>query len=178
MQSTSPCRLLYAALACTAAACGDPLDPVAPRVTTGAAALAAASNGGAPAPNEFELVSDELCPGISLQLEGSGKAKTLTVGKNGTVTIFLSPGLDVRLTNLSTGKQVTVPISGASHQQVDPSGNLVTVMTGRNLSFDPIAEPHFAFTSGAFSFAFDPSGTLVQPRQGQGQITDACALIS
>lgn len=178
MQYKPPYLPVCVALACAATACSDRPDPVSPGPAPHATAWAASSNAGAPAPTESELVSDDFCPGFSVRLEASGKAKTLTVGRNGGVTIFLSPGLDVRLTNLSTGKQVTVPISGASHQTVKPNGDVVTVMTGRNLSLDPITEPHFAFTSGAFSFVLDASGSLVQPRQGEGQITDACALIS
>ena len=169
---------LCAALASASAACHDASEPTSPRLAPSAIASAAASNGGAPAPSGFDLVTDEICPGIDLHLEASGKAKTLGVGKAGAVTIFLSPGQDARLTNLSTGKSVTVSISGAFHETVTDNGTVVTVITGRNLTFDPEADVHFALTDGVFSFAFDADGNLVEPRAGKGRIVDACALVS
>ena len=178
MQDHRACLAAYVALACVASACSERFDPVSPHLGTPAVAFAANSNGSAPTSTELDLVSDALCPGITFRLEGRGKTKTLTVGKEGGVTIFLSPGLDVRLTNLATGKQVTVPISGASHQTVNANGEIETVMTGRNLSYDPVDEPHFAFTSGVFTYVVDAAGNLIEPRHGSGQITDACALIS
>jgi hypothetical protein len=51
----------------------------------------------------------------------------------------------------------------------------VTVVTGRNVLFDP--EAGFVLAIGTFSFAFDPAGNLVQPLSGRGRTIDICKLI-
>ena len=81
------------------------------------------------------------------------------------------------LTNVSNrAKSVTLNIAGTSHQSTDANGDLVTVVTGRNLQGDPDAG--FVLAIGSFSFKFDATGTLVQPLMGQGQLVKVCPLIS
>ena len=169
---------LCLAAAGVTAACRDGVGPAAPVLAPPAGARAAASNGGGPSETGFDLVTDELCPGISLHLEVSGKTKTLTAGPGGALAIILSPGQEARLTNLSTGKPVTLSISGAFHQTVRPNGDVVTVITGQNLTYDPVAPIHFALTDGVFSYVLDAVGNLVEPRDGKGRIVDVCTLIA
>ena len=105
----------------------------------------------------------------------TGKAKTIDLP--GDRFIFTSPGLHATLTNLDDPtKQVTLNITGAFHQTTEQDGSVVTVSTGRSLLFDPQAG--FVLAIGNFSFVFDANGNLIQPLQGQGQLTDACALIA
>ena len=120
------------------------------------------------------LPAGEVCAfGVELLLIG----KTKTIELQGDRFIITSPGLDVTLTNLDNpSKRVTLNITGAFRQTTKEDGSLVTVVTGRNLLFDPDAG--FVLAIGRFSFVFDASGNLIQPLSGKGQLIDACALIA
>jgi hypothetical protein len=120
------------------------------------------------------LPAGEVCAfGVELLL--IGKAKTIEL--QGDRFIITSPGLDVTLTNLDNpSKRVTLNITGVFHQTTKEDGSLVTLVTGRNLLFDPDAG--FVLAIGRFSFVFDASGNLIQPLSGKGQLIDACALIA
>jgi hypothetical protein len=89
--------------------------------------------------------------------------------------IFTSPGLTATLTNLETGNQETLSITGAFHQTTLENGDVQTVATGRNLLGDP--EAGFVLAIGDFSFVFDKKGKLVQPLSGEGQLIDICELL-
>jgi hypothetical protein len=109
-----------------------------------------------------------------IRLEYSGKAKTLQLP--GERFIFTSPGLTATLTNVETGEQETVTITGAFHQTTLENGDVVTEATGRNLLGDP--EAGFVVAVGNFSYVFDKKGNLVQPLSGEGQLIDVCDLLS
>ncbi|HKH10443.1 MAG TPA: hypothetical protein VKA73_04785 [Rubrobacter sp.] len=109
-----------------------------------------------------------------VRLEMSGKAKTIDLPGDG--FIFTSPGLTATLTNVDTGEQETVAITGALHQTTLDNGDVVTRATGRNLLGDP--EAGFVIASGNFSFAFDAQGNLVQPLSGDGRLVDVCGILS
>jgi hypothetical protein len=110
-----------------------------------------------------------------MRLDLSGKAKTIEL-PNGAF-IFTSPGLDVTITNLdSPENQAMFNITGTFHQTTNPeNGEVTTVVTGRNLLFDPEAGTNIAI--GNFSFVFDAEGNLVQPLAGEGRLIDVCALL-
>lgn len=103
-----------------------------------------------------------------------GKAQTLKLPDGR--FIYTSPGLTATLTNLSTGKQVTLSITGAFHQTTLANGDVVTEATGRNLLGDPQAG--FVLAIGDYSYVFDKNGNLVQPLTGEGQLIDVCGLLS
>lgn len=103
-----------------------------------------------------------------------GKAQELVLP--GGRFIYTSPGLTATLTNLSTGKQVTLSITGAFHQTTLANGDVVTEATGRNLLGDPQAG--FVLAIGDYSYVFDKKGNLVQPLTGEGQLVDVCGLLS
>ena len=109
-----------------------------------------------------------------IRLEYSGKAKTLQLP--GERFIFTSPGLTATLTNVETGEQETVTITGAFHQTTLDNGDVVTEATGRNLLGDP--EAGFVIAVGNFSYVFDAEGNLIQPLEGEGQLIDVCGLLS
>ena len=144
----------------------------------------AQSQGGAPEPvDETAFVLPPLgdpnaiaaaCE-FPVRVEYSGKAKTIELP--GDRTIFTSPGLDATLTNLDNPEnQVTLNVTGAIRQTVMENGDVVTVITGRNLAGDP--EAGFVLARGNFSFVFDAEGNLIQPLAGEGQLTDVCTLLS
>ena len=103
----------------------------------------------------------------------SGKAGTIILPDDR--FIFTSPALDVTVTNLDTSTAVTLSVTGAFHQSTQ-DGNVVTVVTGRNLLGDP--EAGMVLAIGTFSFVFDANGNLVQPLSGTGRLIDVCPLIS
>jgi hypothetical protein len=108
-----------------------------------------------------------------IRLEYSGKAKTLQLP--GGRFIFTSPKLTATLTNLDSGVQERVVITGAFHQTTLENGDVVTEATGRNLLGDPQAG--FVVAVGNFSYVFDAEGNLVQPLEGEGQLIDVCELL-
>jgi hypothetical protein len=106
--------------------------------------------------------------------ELSGKAKLLTLPGGRFITT--APDQTATLTNLNTGKSVTLNITGVFNQTTDENGNVVTMATGRNLLGDPQAG--FVLAIGSFSYVFDAKGKLIQPLQGEGQLIDVCGLLS
>jgi hypothetical protein len=139
----------------------------------------AQSNGGKPQPvgeEPIDLDSGAVFGNCAfpVRLEYSGKAKTLQLP--GRRFIFTSPELTATLTNLGSGKQETVVITGAFHQTTLENGNVVTEATGRNLLGDP--EAGFVVAVGNFSYVFDAEGKLVQPLTGDGQLIDVCELLA
>ena len=124
--------------------------------------------------DETPFTVEGLCA-FPVQLELNGKSKTITLP--GGRSIITSPGLDVTLTNMeNTTNHTTLNITGASHISVLANGDVQTLVTGRNLLFDPVAG--FVLSQGRFSFVFDASGNLIQPLSGTGQLTDVCALLN
>jgi hypothetical protein len=145
--------------------------------------LARSDNGTAPEPVIFDFTVEPGAEGGScdfpLHLDVSGKGKEITQ-PDGSL-IITSPGLDVTATNEITGEQARFSITGTFFETTDPeSGNVTTVITGRNLLFDPDAG--IVLLSGNFSFVFDAEGNLIKsfedPPAGKGQVIDVCALLA
>ena len=144
----------------------------------------AQSQGGAPQPvDETPFVLPPLGDPNALpaacefpvSIEATGKQKVIELP--GGPTIFTFPGYFVTLTNVDDQtKQVTLNVTGSLHQTILENGDVVTVVTGRNLLGDP--EAGFVLAEGRFSFVFDSEGNLIQPLTGEGQITDVCGLLS
>lgn len=143
-------------------------------LTIGQASAAAQNQN---APQDVNLTIPIPAGGVctfAVELSLTGKAKTIELP--GSRFIFTSPGLDATATNLDDpSKQVTLNITGAFHQTTEQDGSVVTVVTGRNLLFDPQAG--FVLAIGNFSFVLDADENLIQPLEGQGQLIDVCATI-
>lgn len=109
-----------------------------------------------------------------VRLAASGKGGTIDLP--GDRFIFTSPGLMAVVTNLDDpSKSVNLTVTGAFHQSIEPNGDVVTIVTGRNLLGDP--EAGFVLAIGTFSFTFDAAGALVQPLAGFGQLVNVCEMI-
>jgi hypothetical protein len=110
-----------------------------------------------------------------IQLELSGKGKLITLPDDR--RILTSPGLDVTVTNMDNGEQATFNITGTLHETTNlETGDVTTVVTGRNLLFDP--EAGVVLTIGQFTYVFDAKGNLIQAFEGKGgQVIDVCALL-
>jgi hypothetical protein len=110
---------------------------------------------------------------VLFEVEGKGKTIELPGGRR----IITSPGLFITLTNVNKPEnQMTLNVTGAFHETTLENGNMETVVTGRNLLFDP--EAGFVLAIGRFSFVFDQEGNLVQPLSGEGQLIDICEALA
>ena len=67
-------------------------------------------------------------------------------------------------------------VPSSFHETVLENGDVETVVTGRNLLFDP--EAGFVLAIGRFSFVFGEEGTLMQPLSGTGQPIDVCEFLT
>jgi hypothetical protein len=140
----------------------------------------AQGNGGAPEEVSGTIPPEDVAqffPGhcsfpIQLELSGKGKVITLPDGRRN----LTSPGLHVTVTNVETGKQATFNITGTLHETTNlETGEVTTVVTGRNLLFDP--EAGVVLTIGEFTYIFDAEGNLIQAFEGNGQVIDVCAFL-
>jgi hypothetical protein len=151
-------------------------------LTMAAPTVLAQGNGGAPQPVSADFIVEAGDPGGScdfdIRLEVSGKGKTITQPDGS--RIITSPGLKVTATNLDNGEQARLSIAGTFFETTNPeNGDVTTVVTGRNLLFDPDAG--IVLLSGNFSFVFDKNGNLIQSFEdtnGKGQVIDVCALLA
>ena len=142
--------------------------------------LAQSDNGGAP--EEYSVTYGPAViaqyPGhcsFPMQLEVSGKTKTIEQGNGG--IIFTSPGAFATVTNLENGEQATFNITGSLHKSTLENGNVKTVMTGRNFALDPVAGTFVSM--GSFTYVNDPTDTTnIIPVSGEGRMIDVCALLS
>ena len=143
-------------------------------------ALAQSDSGGAPEEVSATLGPEDLAqyPGhcsFPMQVEISGKTKTVEQGNGDTTSIF--PTFSVTVTNLDNGKQATFNVTGSNHLSTLENGNVQTVMTGRNFALDPVAGTFISM--GHFTFVNDPTNTTnVVPVSGTGRLIDVCALLS
>jgi hypothetical protein len=147
-----------------------------------AAPMVAAQSDNGAAPQEFsatyppEVVAT--LPGacdFPMQLEISGKTKTIEQGNGDTISIY--PNWTVTVTNTDTDEEATFKVTGANHLSTLENGNVQTVMTGRNLAFDPEAGTFVSM--GHFTFVNTPDNmTNVVPVSGTGRMIDVCALLS
>ena len=124
-----------------------------------------------------DLPADFFGPGacaFPINVSVSGNAATIDLPGNR--KIITAPRQYAAITNLDEpANSVTFNITGATHQSTDQNGNVVTVVTGRNLLGDP--EAGLVVAIGTFSFIFDSNGTLVQPLTGTGRLIDVCESI-
>jgi hypothetical protein len=110
-----------------------------------------------------------------VQFDLKGKASQINLP--GGRIIVTAPMQNATLTNLNNPtKTVTLNITGVLHQSTASNGDIVTVVTGRNLLGDPDAG--FVLAIGSFSFTFDKNGNLIHPLAGTGQLIKVCPLIS
>jgi hypothetical protein len=150
-------------------------------LTMAAPTVLAQGNGGAPEDASGTIPPDDVAkyfPGhcsFPIQLELSGKGKLITLPDDR--RILTSPGLDVTVTNMDNGEQATFNITGTLHETTNlETGEVTTVVTGRNLLFDP--EAGVVLTIGNFTYVFDAEGDLIQAFEGEGQVIDVCALLA
>jgi hypothetical protein len=137
---------------------------------------AAAASAPDPVNFAFDLPAGDPFYSFPVHLEVVGKAKEIDLP--GERKIITAPGQKASLTNLDSGKQIRLNITGTFHQTTLENDDVETVATGRSILVDPVSEPHFALTRGRFTYVVDKDDNLVQPRSGTGNLTDICALLA
>jgi len=162
---------LAAVLVYASTACDDRPFPAEPVVAAPPATIAARQ---APPEDVDQTFTFEGGCSFAILVHVVGKTKFIELPDGS--TIMTNPGVVVTLTNLDNQHQETFGITGAFHQDTLPNGDLVTVSTGRSLTFDPVAG--LVLIMGRFSWIFDAQGNLVQPLQGNGRVVDVCELLS
>jgi hypothetical protein len=142
--------------------------------------LAQSDNGAAPQEYSVTYGPEVIAqfPGhcsFPMQLEVSGKTKTIYQGNGG--VIITSPGAFATVTNLANGEQATFNVTGSAHKSILENGNVKTVMTGRNFALDPVAGTFVSM--GRFTYVNNPTDTInVIPVSGKGRMIEVCALLS
>jgi hypothetical protein len=148
-------------------------------LTLPALLLAAPSAQAAPPTHHTEAIDDtfidESC-GFPLQIHDTGIIIIIEwVRPDGTIRTFLAaPEVETTMTNLSTGKSITVRFSGPAHITDNPDGSFTLVGTGLwGWGHNPeTGEPGQFLTSGRFELSFDAAGN--ESFQIVGQITNLC----
>ena len=125
----------------------------------------------------FDIPADFIKEGAcDFPVRWSGSGKGGTIALSGNRFIFTSPRLKIAVTNLDDpSKTLTLNVPGAFHQSIEANGDVLTVVTGRNLLGDP--EAGMVLAIGTFSYIFDSAGNLIQPLTGTGQLINVCELI-
>jgi hypothetical protein len=152
---------------------------VALLLTLPALLLAAPSALAAPPTHQTETVDevfvDETC-GFPVEVHLTGALITIQwVNKDGSLRTFqASPQGKATLTNLNTGKSITINISGPAHITDNPDGSFTLVGTGLwGWEHNPeTEEPGLFVTAGRFVLSVDAEGNA--SFQIVGQITDLC----
>jgi hypothetical protein len=154
---------------------GGVVAPVVLLLASGGAAPALADpNPPVPVDQLISLPAGAVCA-FAVDLHVVGKAKLIELPGGG--LIFTAPSESVVVTNADQpDHSVTIMIPGASHISTEANGDVVIVVTGRNLQFDPVAG--FVLAVGRFQYRSDAGGNLVESLNGHGQLIDVCQLVA
>ena len=138
-----------------------------------AVALMAARDASAAPPEPVDdtfTIEEGVCD-FPVLAEVSGKTKIIELP--GEAFIATSPGVRITLTNQDQPThQLTYVITGALHATELGSGDLLLVVTGRNLLFDPSFG--MLLTIGRFTQVFDEQTETLTPPKGKGRVIDVC----
>jgi hypothetical protein len=115
-------------------------------------------------PGDFDF---RICPSFDVRIDVQGKQGILQL-PSGT-TIVTSPALKATVTNLATGEQVDLNITGTT--QVSPTGDQVFLGSNLVLRAQQFGDTTntLAYVNGRFTFP---------PFSGVGTLTDICVLLA
>lgn len=129
-------------------------------------------------PNNATFVDDSC--GFPVRFEQTGSLVRITwTAADGSVRVKEAyPQLKATLTNLATGRSITVNIAGPAHISEGADGSFSLIGTGSWFwPFHPdTGAPGLFLTSGRFVFAVDPAGNESFGRSGR--IVDLCARLA
>jgi hypothetical protein len=133
-----------------------------------------------PDSDPFQIPAGEACSfGVFVEtIVNNQVVTTFPPEPNGDIVQLATGDFVTRMTNTSTGKSITINISGPGHVTIHPDGSATLEATGRWFLGLIENAPFTAFISSGrvvISFAPDGTGTLVSQ---SGHVEDVCALLS
>ena len=129
-----------------------------------------------PVPTDLTAIVGTFCD-FETSIVVSGKEKVIEKGDG--LSYYISPGQRATVTNTETGESVTVTITGSFRDQVQPNGDIRSVLRGRNLVFGPGVEG-ILLTIGRATATFtmptaqEPEGTVTITSGPQGRVVNLC----
>ena len=133
-------------------------------------------------PGQADVVFTDQCGFPVLGHIEGGEIITTFTDKAGTavkqITVF--PGNKATLTNLVTGKSITLPLTGSSSARLQPDGSVLYAATGHGLfAPNPVTgEPGIWYLSGRGTVGMDAAGNLTSPPAASGKLVNLCARLA
>ena len=90
------------------------------------------------------------------------------------------PGNKATLTNLDTGKSITIPITGSASVRLQSDGSVFSMATGHGLfAPNPVTgEPGIWYLSGRGTATIDAAGNLTSFPAATGKLVNLCARLA
>jgi hypothetical protein len=132
-----------------------------------------------PAPDD-RLITDQCAFPVLGHIEGSEIDTTFTDKTGNPVKLLgVFPGNTLTLTNVGTGKSVTVPATGSFQLRVNPDGTGSGKVTGHGawLSNPVTGVPGIWFQSGQVSATLDAEGNTTSV-SSTGKLVDLCSQLA
>ncbi|MDP9336244.1 MAG: hypothetical protein M3Q30_23430 [Actinomycetota bacterium] len=129
-----------------------------------------------PAPDD-RLITDQCTFPVLGHIDGSEIDTTFTDKAGNPVRLLgVFPGNTLTLTNLDTGKEITVGATGSFQLRVEPDGSASAMVTGHGAWLgNPITgEPGIWFQSGRVSATFNTEGDTTSMKS-TGDLVNLCA---
>lgn len=142
---------------------------------TSIASAAAGNPGKTPIPTPPDIVTDACGPAVGPVLAHITVNREFTktfVQQDGTVKITVNGASFAAFTRLSTGKTVSLNISGNGYIAIRPDGEVIAISRGPLVDVNPPGGGIWLYRGRV---TFDPFTGLVF--SSSGQVTDVCALL-
>ena len=128
-----------------------------------------------PAPDD-RLITDQCSFAVLGHIKGSEIVTTFTDKSGNPVKLLgVFPGNTLTLTNVGTGKSLTVPATGSFQLRANPDGSAAGKVTGHGawLSNPVTGEPGIWYQSGQVSASLDAEGNTTSVTSS-GKLVDLC----
>jgi hypothetical protein len=132
-----------------------------------------------PAPDDMVIAEQCAFPVLG-HIEGSEIDTTFTDKAGNPVKLLgVFPGNTLTLTNLDTGKSITVGATGSFQLRVEPNGSASAMVTGQGVWLgNPISgEPGIWYQSGRVSATFDTDGNTTSIKS-TGILVNVCTQLA
>ena len=133
-------------------------------------------------PGQADVVFTDQCGFPVLgHIEGGEIITTFTDNAGNFVKeIVVFPGNKSTLTNLDTGKSITLPVTGSASVRLQPDGSVVYTGTGHGLfAPNPVTgEPGIWYLSGRGTYTVDADGNLTSFPAATGKLVNLCARLA
>ena len=134
-----------------------------------------------PGQDDVVFTADQCGFPVLGHIEG-GEIITTFTDKAGTVVkqIVVFPGNKVTLTNLDTGKSITILGTGSSSARLQPDGSVVYTAAGHGVfAPNPVTgEPGIWYLSGRGTITVDAAGNMTSFPAATGKLVNLCAQLA